>query len=204
MNKDEKKPLSKFFSIICTVLTVIFVGLTAAVLINLIVCRVKNKPVSFFGTSFAIVQTNSMEPEIMTGDLILFKTCNYDDIKVGDYIVFIAGKGFPEQIQGQSVVHEAREITADGIVTKGVNNSVEDKDKVTADNLLGICTYNSAGWGKFFSFLGKYGILIIIAIIAVPFIIGQIVKIVKLSKQEDGDGGDGSENNRECGADGSG
>ncbi len=179
-----KVPYKKVLSVICTVLTAVIVALAAIVIINMIYCRAKHRPVSFFGTSFAIVQTNSMEPDIMTGDLIVFHSCKYENIKVGDYIVFTAGDGFGK-LKGQSIVHEAIEITPEGIVTKGTNNAAEDKDKVTGANLLGICTYNSSGWGKFFTFISKYGILLIIAIVAVPFIVQQVIKIVKLSKQKE-------------------
>ena len=170
-------------------LTVLIVALAAAIIINMIYCRARNKPVSFFGSSFAIVQTNSMEPYIMTGDLIIFKTCSYSDVKVGDYIVFKAGDGFGK-LKGQSIVHEVIEITEQGIKTQGKNkitNPGPDKDYVTAKNLLGICTYNSAGWGKVFTFISRYGIIFIIALVAVPFIAKQIIKIVKLSKQKEGE-----------------
>lgn len=191
MNNEKKKPCVKVFSIICTVLTAIVLVLTAIIIVNMIVCRAQNKPVSFFGTSFAIVQTNSMEPEIKVGDLIIYHSCKLADVKTGDNIVFIAGDGFDENIRGQSVVHKAEELIKDeneniiSIVTKGVNNPAADKSPVTAGNLLGKCTFNSAGCGAFFRFLSKYGIFLIIAIIAVPFIVSQILKIVKLSKQRE-------------------
>lgn len=178
-----KVPVKKILSIICTVITALIVVLAAIVIINMQYCRAKNKPVSFFGTSFAIVQTPSMEPDIMTGDLIVFHQCSYDDIKEGDYIVFIAGDGFGS-MKGQSIVHEAKKITPDGIITQGTNNDRPDSDKVTSGNLLGICTFNSAGWGKFFRFINKYGILLVIALVAVPFIVKQIIKIVKLSREK--------------------
>lgn len=185
MSNEKNKPVVKVFSIICTVLTAIILALTAVIIVNMIVCRAQNKPVSFFGTSFAIVQTNSMEPEIKVGDLIVYHSCEYSEVEVGDYIVFVAGEGFDEAIKGQSVVHEAIAITENGITTKGVNNPSADRARVTADNLLGICTFNSAGWGAFFTFLSKYGIILIIALIAIPFIVSQIIKIVKLSKQRE-------------------
>lgn len=182
-----KPPVKKILSVICTVLTVIIVALAVGVIINMIYCRAKNKPVSFFGVSFAIVQTNSMEPNIMTGDLIVFKDCSYSDVKVGDYIVFTAGNGFGK-LKGQSIVHEVVEITEDGIVTQGTNrvtNPGPDSDYVTSSNLLGKCTFNSAGWGKFFRFINKYGIILVIAFVAIPFIVKQIIKIVKLSKAKE-------------------
>lgn len=185
MSNENKKPWAKVLSIVCTVLTAIVLVITAIIVVDIVICRAQNKPVSFFGTSFAVVQTPSMEPEIKVGDLIIYHSCKYADVEVGDYIVFIAGDGFDTSIKGQSVVHEAIAISESGITTKGVNNPAADKAPVTSDNLLGICTFNSSGWGAFFRFLSKYGIFLIIAIIAIPFIVSQIIKIVKLSKQRE-------------------
>lgn len=185
MNKG-KSPVKKILSVVCTVLTVLIVLLTVFIIANMIYCRAKNKPVSFFGTSFAIVQTNSMEPEIMTGDLIVFRACNIGDLKVGDNIVFIADENFRSDIQGKSIVHKVVR-TENGIETRGVNNAADDEGFRDESELLGICTFNSAGWGKVFSFFGKYGIIFVIALIAVPFIVRQIIKIVKLSKNKEGE-----------------
>lgn len=179
-----KPPVKKILSIICTVLTVLIIVLAAIVVINMLYCRAKNKPVSFFGRSFAIVQTPSMEPYIMTGDLIVFHSCSYDDIEVGDYIVFVADENFDKRLKGQSIVHEVIDITEDGLVTKGANNSGKDEGFRKAKDILGICTFNSAGWGKVFSFIGKYGIFIIIILVFVPFAVKQIIKIVRLSKNK--------------------
>ena len=186
--KKEKKLSVKIFSIACTAITAILILLTCYVLISMLVARSKNRPVSLFGTSFAVVQTNSMEPEIMTGELIFFRKCDISKVREGDNIVFVAGEGFDAAIRGQNIVHKAMNITEAGIVTKGVNNAVFDNDAVTSANFLGICTGHSAFLGAVFVFLSKYGILILIAIIAVPFIISQIVKIVKLAKHPSAEG----------------
>lgn len=178
-----KPPVKKILSVICTVLTVLIIVLAAIVVINMLYCRAKNKPVSFFGTSFAIVQTPSMEPYIMTGDLIVFHSCSYDDIEVGDYIVFVADDAFGK-MKGQSIVHAVKEITENGIVTQGLHNDKQDEGFREAKDILGICTFNSAGWGKVFSFIGKYGIFIIIILVFVPFAVKQIIKIVRLSKNK--------------------
>lgn len=192
MSETKNKPSTKIFSTVCTVLTVILAVLAVAILVNMIVCRAQKRPVSFFGTSFAIVQTESMEPEILKGDLILFKSVKYENLKQGDIIVFVAGDGFGEQMKGQNIVHRVHEITSSGIITKGDNNTSTDKDVVTADNLIGVCTSNSSAWGKIFSFLGKYGLIFLIAIIALPIIVSQTVKIIKLSKAKN-DGGEDKE-----------
>ena len=183
IKEQNKKRSAKVFSIICSVLTAIFIALTAYVLISMIVARSKNKPVNLFGVSFAVVLTDSMEPEINTGDLIFFKKAKFSSVKEGDNIVFIAGEGFDEAVRGQSIVHKAITITESGIITKGVNNSIPDSDLVTSANFLGICTKHSSFLGAVFVFLNKYGILVLVAVFAIPFIIAQLIKIVRLSKK---------------------
>lgn len=177
------------FSVIGTVITVIILLITAFIVVNIVIARVQNRNVSLFGYSFGIVQTNSMEPEIKVGDMIIYKSCDITEVEVGDDIVFIAGSGFG-QIEGQNVIHRVQSIVADGgnyrITTKGINNVAEDVDKVTAENFLGICTYYSSFWGATFTFISKYGIFVLVALIAVPFIAKQIKKIVKIAREGDG------------------
>lgn len=189
----------KIFSTIGTVLTVLVVGLTVYVIACIIVANVQNKDVNLFGYSFGIVRTDSMEPEIGVGDLIIFTHDDISEVKEGDNIVFVAGEGLDSAIQGQNVVHRVHEINnVDGkisITTYGINNDRDDAMPVTAENFVGICVYHSAGLGGFFTFMRNYGVIILIAIIAVPFIISQIIKIVKLSREQaKGDSSDGDGN----------
>lgn len=187
--KDEKKPSAKIFSIICTVLTAIFAVLTCYVIISVVIAKVQNKPANLFGSSFSIVMTDSMEPEIMTGDLIVFHICDIEKVREDDNIVFFGGEHFGE-MRGQTIVHKAINVTEYGIQTKGVHNPSADVDLVTAENFIGICTYNSSFLGALFSFLSNYGIFLIIAFIALPIIVTQVIKIVKLTKQSNAEGGE--------------
>lgn len=186
--KENKSKAKRVFSIICTVISVLIFAFVALLIINMIVCRVQNRPVNFFGYSFSVVQTNSMEPEIMTGDLIVFKKVDFSTLDVGDTIVFKADDNFKDgagnSLEGYTIVHKIMEVTAEGLVTKGVNNVANDGGLRTADEVYGICVANSAFWGDVFAFLGKYGIIIIIFIIAVPIIVTQIIKLVKYSKEK--------------------
>ncbi len=189
-DKKEVSTAKRVVSVVCTVFSVLIFVFVALMLINMIICRVQNKPVNFFGMSFSVVQTNSMEPEIMTGDLIVFKKVDFSSIKEGDNIVFRADDSFKDgkgnSIAGFTVVHKVYEVTEEGLVTYGVNNhGVTDGGVRTEGDIYGLCISNSASWGKVFTFLGKYGILIVIFIIAVPIIVTQIIKIIKLSKQKD-------------------
>lgn len=182
----------RIFSTVCTVISAVIFVIVALLLVNIIVCRSQNKPVNFFGYSFSVVQTNSMEDEIMTGDLIVFKKVDFSSLNVGDNIVFRADENFKDgsgkSLAGYTIVHKIIEITDDGLKTKGVNNYSADNGLRVEDDIYGLCISNSAAWGKIFAFLGKYGILIIIFIIAVPVIVTQTLKIVKLTKQKKEEG----------------
>ncbi|MGN1060702.1 MAG: signal peptidase I [Candidatus Coproplasma sp.] len=193
--KKKETTVKRALSIVCTVISALIFVLVALLLINMIICRTQNKPVNFFGYSFSVVQTNSMEDEIMTGDLIVFKKVDYSSLKVGDNIVFRADENFKDangqSIAGYTIVHKIIEVTENGLVTKGVNNFKADDGFRAEADIYGLCVANSAVWGKIFSFLGKYGVLIIIFIIAVPVIVTQTIKIVKLSKQKNKEGAEG-------------
>ena len=124
----------------------------------------------------------------MVGDLVVYKACDYADIKVGDNIVFIADENFPEDVRNENIIHKVIEITEDGIVTRGVHNSGPDGGLREKEEIRGVCTFHSAGWGKVFNFVGKYGIFILILLVAIPFIVRQVIKIVKLAKNGGEDG----------------
>lgn len=193
--KENKSKAKRIISIICTVISALIFIFVALLIINMVVCRVQNRPVSFFGYSISVVQTDSMEPEIMTGDLIIFKQVDFSTLNVGDTIVFKADDNFKDgagkSLEGYTIVHKIMEVTDDGLVTKGVNNFGNDGGLRTANDVYGLCIANSAFWGKIFKFLGEYGILIIIFIVAVPIIVTQIIKLVKYSKEKNDEGAAG-------------
>lgn len=187
-NKNDSTKKRSVLSILSTVITVLIFALVVFILVNVIVCKIQNKPTSIFGFSFSVVQTNSMEDEIMTGDLIVFKGVDASTLKVGDNIVFRADDNFKDgsgkSLAGYTIVHKIVDITDQGFVTRGVNNVANDDGIRSASDVYGLCVANSAGWGKVFTFFGKYGVIILVAVIAVPVIVTQTIKIVKLSKSK--------------------
>ena len=91
----------------------------------------------FAGVIPLITLTDSMYPDIKSGDLIFCKTAKPEDIEVGDVISFFdpASKG------GTSVVtHMVIEvINEDGKIsfrTRGTNNNTDDRLPVPADKLI--------------------------------------------------------------------
>jgi len=85
-----------------------------------------------------IVLTDSMYPDIKSGDLIISKSADAESVKVNDVISFFDPDG-----NGTSVVtHRVIEITEqDGELafkTKGDANNTEDKSLVPASKLIGV------------------------------------------------------------------
>ena len=149
----------------------------------------QNKVPAFFGYSFSIVVTGSMEPDIGVGDLLIVKETGMEEIEVGDDILFVSLSG---EIAGEHIVHRVIEKGTDerGIYfrTQGTNNPIPDLDRVHGDNFVGKAVAHSAALGKVFSFLTNVESIMMIAVVifTVPFIVRQVVRIVRIAKSEEG------------------
>ena len=97
----------------------------------------KDEVPDFGGVMPLIVLTDSMYPDIKSGDIIVSKTVDANEVNVGDVISFFDPAG-----NGQSVVtHKVIDkYDVDGKLffkTKGINNNTEDTLPVPADKLVG-------------------------------------------------------------------
>ncbi|HBF86818.1 MAG TPA: signal peptidase I [Clostridiales bacterium] len=194
--ENKGKGKSKVFSIVCFSIAALFFILAVTIFFLAMQAKKQNKPLSVFGLSTSIVVTNSMEPEIKVGDLIVVKETTIDKIEVGENAVFTY-IGSDEKIKGQRVVHEVidKGENENGIylVTKGINNPVEDADKVTAANFVGKEVAHNTFFGKVFGFFSHAEniFFIIVLVIVIPFIFRQSRKIFRLVKEGDKDDEDG-------------
>ena len=82
-----------------------------------------------------VVQTASMEPSIRPGDMIFVANKNPEDLRVRDIITFQDSRGYviTHRITQTILENEAWEF-----ITKGDNNNAEDKEIVSAQNIIGI------------------------------------------------------------------
>ena len=138
-----------------------------------------------------IVLTDSMLPEISSGDLIICKEIDAKDVKVNDVISFFDPAG-----NGSSVVtHRVIEIVEEDGVTKwrtrGDNNNTEDKVLVPFENLVGIWSGTRiAGAGSVAMFLQTTPGLIVCVICPLALLVGYDVlrrRKYDKAKQEDTD-----------------
>ncbi len=83
------------------------------------------------------IATGSMTPAINIGDVAIIKKCNPNNLKVGDIIEY--------QMPDFTVVHRVVGIKQENgkfyFTTKGDNNSSNDKNLVTEEQLIGKCLF---------------------------------------------------------------
>ncbi len=173
MTKENTSTSHKIFSVIGVILCII---LTPILIINitLIIKSNTNKDEvpSVGGYLPMIVLTDSMYPEIKSGDLLICHTIDAESVKKEDVISFFDPAG-----SGSSVVtHRVIEIiNEDGKLffkTKGDNNNTEDKDLVPAENLVGIYKTRIAGAGNIAMFMQTTTGLIVCVVLPIILLVG--------------------------------
>lgn len=170
----------------CRVLTIIGIVL-CVLLIPMLVINVtmivnsfvhKDEVPSFFGLTPMIVLTESMEPEIKAGDLIVCKPVEASDIKVGDVISFFD----PMSSSGAVVTHRVIEILeTDGKLyfrTMGDNNDgAEDPKPVAGDKVVGLYSFRIGGLGSALMFMQSTpGLIVCIGVPLVLLIAYELIR----------------------------
>lgn len=101
---------------------------------------------------FHVVASNSMYPQIRTGDAVLIKDVKPEEVRVGQVILFQDPKK-----NGDYVIHRVVGIEEANkcrfFTTKGDNNPVADPQKVPTGELVGGVGVKLPRFGKFLNFL---------------------------------------------------
>lgn len=173
------KRLNKIFS---AILTIVIFG-CFAVLISVSISIRKQEVPNLFGYSFLIVETPSMEPTIMTGDMVIVKCKDeYDKGKIITYYTKINNIRV-------TITHRIDSILDDGsIVTKGDNNDAKD-EPISSEDIIGEVVVISPLLGQIFGFATNgsvvFLLIIIVLLIFVGFLVYTIIKSYKEMKKRD-------------------
>ena len=191
MTKEKTSTTHKVLTIIGSILCVILIPILI-INITLIAKSYINKDEvpSIGGMVPLIVLTDSMVPEIYSGDLIICKTADAEDIKVNDVISFFDPAG-----NGTSIVtHRVIEILEDDgeifFRTRGDNNNTEDKELVPAENLVGVYKMRIAGAGHIAMFMQSTAGLIICVVLPIILLVGYDIirrRIYEKNNKQDTD-----------------
>lgn len=191
MNKNKSSVTHRVLTIVGTVLCIILIPI---LLINLTLIAKsyinKDEVPSIGGMLPLIVLTDSMYPEIESGDLIICNTAEAEDIKVNDVISFFDPAG-----NGTSIVtHRVIEIVEeDGEIlfrTRGDYNNTEDKELVPVENLVGIYKMRIAGAGHIAMFMQSTAGLIICVVLPIILLVGYDIirrRIYEKNNKQDTD-----------------
>lgn len=181
----------KLLTIIGTILCVILLPVLIINLTLIVKSYVNADEVPSIGGVFPmIVLTDSMYPEIASGDLIICNTLEPEEVREGDVISFFDPMG-----SGTSVVtHRVLEIVEeDGELsyrTKGDNNNAEDQVLVPEKNLVGIYRSRIPGLGNVAMFMQTTPGLILCVVCPVLLMVGYDMlrrKKYEKAKQQDTD-----------------
>lgn len=160
------------------------VFVVGAVIFVSVLSAAGGKVPSVFGYSIMQVQTDSMEPELMTGTVIITKRVNTETIKTGDIISFYMTSG---RLEGNVNTHRVVEISrlpggAPVFVTKGDNNEDVDPDSVYSSTVVGkvVCNLGVVS-GSVVSVIQNPKVVFFVIVLPLIFItFGEAVNLVNL------------------------
>ena len=185
--KIERKP-RKIVKLILKVLGIALAIFVAYVIIKMVIAAISHDVPTIFGRSYFIVQTGSMEKEIMVGDLVVVKHVDISTVGKQDIVVFTCID--PSQpIYGEVIVHRVKDIVSDGdilkLITQGDANPLEDAYRVTSDNFIGKVVAISSFWGYVLGlFVSPYSIVfVVVLVILLNIVATQVRKIAKIRKE---------------------
>lgn len=189
MDKSQNTMRHKVFSIIGAVLCVILIPILIINVTLIVKSYTNEKEVPSIGGYFPlIVLTDSMYPEIESGDLIINNTIDADDVKEGDVISFYDPQGNGTTI----VTHRVVEVVEDNgelfFRTRGDNNNTEDKELVPADDLVGIYKSRIPGAGNVAMFMQSTpGLIICVVLPIIIFIAYDLIRRKTYEKHQQKD-----------------
>ena len=191
MKKEKTSSTHKILTVIGTILCIILIPILV-INCTLILKSYTNKEEvpSVGGFLPLIVLTDSMYPEIESGDLIICHTADAEDIKVNDVIAFFDPAG-----NGSSIVtHRVLEVTEqDGQLafrTKGDANNTEDKMLVPAENLVAVYQSRIPGAGNIAMFMQSTTGLIVCVVLPIILLVGYDIirrRLYERNKKDDMD-----------------
>ena len=169
----------------------IFTGLSVAIFIFGLVIFVSvlgaaaGKVPSVFGFSVLQVSSGSMEPEYMTGSVVIVRETDVRELKVGDVISFYS---MDQTISGKVNTHRIIKIDymIDGdepiFTTQGDRNDLPDKDKVHVANVIGKVVYDlGTVSGSVISVLKNPNVIFFVIVLPLIFItFSEAINLVTL------------------------
>ena len=186
-----KSTKQKILFIIGTILCIILLPILIINLTLIVKSYTNADEVPSVGGYFPmIVLTDSMDPEIQSGDLIFCHTVEAEAVQVGDIISFYDPMGNGSTVVTHRVMEIKDEDNELSFITKGDNNNTEDQTPVQAEDVIGLYKSRIVGAGNIAMFMQTTPGLIVCVILPMILLIGWDVlrrKKYEKARQQDTD-----------------
>lgn len=172
MNKKTNPIGHKILTVVGVILCVILVPILIMNLTLIAKSFMNKEEVPSVGGRFPlIVLTDSMYPQIESGDLIFCHTAQAEEIQVGDVIAFFDPAGSGTTVVTHRVVELVYEDQSLFFRTKGDANNTEDRVLVPAENLVGIYRSRIPGAGNVALFMQSTTGLIVCVVLPIVLLV---------------------------------
>lgn len=169
--------MKKILSIICIIILLPVLFVNSVILINSWIHP--DKIPSFFGWKPFIVLSGSMESEIYSGDIVVVKEVDKENLKVNDVIAFKND----DIVVTHRIVEIVNENGTTKYITKGDNNNTQDKDYVLPENVEGLYQFKVSNLGNLAMFIQTpTGMLVCLSIPILLLILVQVSENAKNKK----------------------
>ncbi len=189
MDKEKTSVRHRILTVIGTILCIILIPVLIVNMTLIAKSYMKKDEVPSIGGTFPlIVLTDSMQPEIKSGDLIICHVTDAEEIEVNDIISFFDPEGNGTSIVTHRVVEILQENGEIFFRTRGDNNNTDDKELVPEGNLVGVYKTRIAGVGHVAMFMQSTTGLIVCVVLPILLLVGYDIirrRIYEKNRNED-------------------
>lgn len=187
--KNNSEKLHKTLTVVGWILCVLLVPILIVNCTLLVKSFINKDDVpDFGGTIPLIVLTDSMYPDIKSGDLIICKTVKAEEIKKDDVISFYDPAGNGTSVVTHKVVEVINEDGKLSFRTRGINNNTDDRLAVPADKLIAEYTgVRIPGAGNLAIFMQSTAGLLVCVILPIILFVGYDVIRRRIYEKNKGD-----------------
>ncbi len=132
---------NKVYKISSTIIKAFFSFAVILIVLVIFIQRVSNNKATLGGYSIFTIISSSMAPEYNVGDMVFAKEKKFEDINIGDDVVYLGKEGdFANKIVTHRVIGKS---TVDGkyvFETKGIANEIADP-KIEGSQIKGVVIF---------------------------------------------------------------
>ena len=182
---EQNKTLTIIGIVLCVILVPVLIVNCTLIIKSLVN---KDEVPTFVGLMPMIVLTDSMYPDIKSGDLIICTEIDPEDVQKDDVISFFDPKGNGSSVVTHKVIEIIDENGKRAFRTQGINNNAPDDIPVSEDKLVGRYTgLRLPAVGKIALFMQTTPGLIVCVVVPIILLVGYDILRRKLSEKNQAD-----------------